>query len=68
MERKRTKAVKRRVPQNKAAEKRGYGGGLMLRIYGSVLLVLAVIFIKQNAPEAVRAAQYALLEWTISLP
>ncbi len=66
MERNRTRSG-RRTPQ-KEKPTGTFSGRLILRIFLSVLLILAAIFIKQNSPQMADAGRDALTAWTVSLP
>lgn len=66
MERKRQKLT--RQPPKKEKPPETFSGRLVFRIFLSVLLILAAIFIKQNLPEAAAAGREVLSVWTVSLP
>ncbi|MBQ7036848.1 MAG: hypothetical protein IJN74_05090 [Clostridia bacterium] len=66
MERKKVRAV--RHSAKKESTSPPSGGKLVLRIFFSVLLILAAIFIKQNSPSLADMGREALSAWTVSLP
>ena len=66
MERNRKKAGSYPAKKEKVASP--YGGRLVFRIFLSVLLILAAIFVKQNAPDAADAGRKALSVWSVSIP
>lgn len=67
MERNRKRAKGRRRMRAKPVPKVS-GGKFFLRVFCSVLLILAAIFIKQNAPQMAVRGRETLSVWTVSLP
>lgn len=66
MERNRNRAASRQKRDKK--ETGSFGTKLALRVFGSILLILAAIFIKQNVPYVTALGREALSTWTVTLP
>lgn len=46
----------------------GYGKHFVYRLTGSILLIVAAVYIKENVPEVHRLAKEALDMWSFALP